>query len=301
MIIGIIANTTKVNVLEVVSKLVGLLKQNGFEYFISNSLLPQREQLPFKINKSLFISDDKVCQKSDMIISIGGDGTMLATAFKAQFYDKPVLGLNFGKLGFLAEANVNQMEEFIEEIKKGKYEIEERMLITADCSNYKVETLYAINDIVIDKGGWPKMIELTILVGGEYVTTFAADGLIIATPTGSTGYSISTGGPIVSPKCDVLTISPISPHSLTVRPIVLPSNQEIIIRADSMYKELQVNCDGQRVFSFPPPLELKINKSKRSLRLVHTSLTNYFEILRKKLLWGIDLRRNSLNNEENNL
>ena len=223
---------------------------------------------------------------------------MLATAYKAQFYDKPVLGLNFGKLGFLAEVNINQMEEFIEEIKNGNYRIEERMVITGECSNYKVETLYAINDIVIDKGGWPKMIELTIFVGGEYVTTFAADGLIIATPTGSTGYSISTGGPIVSPKCDVITLSPISPHSLTVRPIVLPSSEEIIIRADSQHKELQVNCDGQRVFSFPPPLELRINKSKRSFKLVQTSLTNYFEILRKKLLWGIDLRKNSLDKEE---
>ncbi|NCS87578.1 MAG: hypothetical protein AUK34_02650 [Ignavibacteria bacterium CG2_30_36_16] len=298
MTIGIIANTTKINVLEVVSRLANLLKQNGFNYYLSDSLLTQRGQLPFKINKSLFINDEKVCTKSDIIISIGGDGTMLATAYKAQFYDKPVLGLNFGKLGFLAEVNINQMEEFIEEIKNGNYRIEERMVITGECSNYKVETLYAINDIVIDKGGWPKMIELTIFVGGEYVTTFAADGLIIATPTGSTGYSISTGGPIVSPKCDVITLSPISPHSLTVRPIVLPSSEEIIIRADSQHKELQVNCDGQRVFSFPPPLELRINKSKRSFKLVQTSLTNYFEILRKKLLWGIDLRKNSLDKEE---
>jgi NAD+ kinase len=298
MTIGIIANTTKINVLEVVSRLANLLKQNGFNYYLSDSLLTQRGQLPFKINKSLFINDEKVCTKSDIIISIGGDGTMLATAYKAQFYDKPVLGLNFGKLGFLAEVNINQMEEFIEEIKNGNYRIEERMVITGECSNYKVETLYAINDIVIDKGGWPKMIELTIFVGGKYVTTFAADGLIIATPTGSTGYSISTGGPIVSPKCDVITLSPISPHSLTVRPIVLPSSEEIIIRADSQHKELQVNCDGQRVFSFPPPLELRINKSKRSFKLIQTSLTNYFEILRKKLLWGIDLRKNSLDKEE---
>ena len=153
MTIGIIANTTKINVLEVVSRLANLLKQNGFNYYLSDSLLTQRGQLPFKINKSLFINDEKVCTKSDIIISIGGDGTMLATAYKAQFYDKPVLGLNFGKLGFLAEVNINQMEEFIEEIKNGNYRIEERMVITGECSNYKVETLYAINDIVIDKGG----------------------------------------------------------------------------------------------------------------------------------------------------
>ncbi|MDO8550478.1 MAG: NAD(+)/NADH kinase, partial [Ignavibacteria bacterium] len=151
---------------------------------------------------------------------------------------------------------------------------------------------YAINDIVIDKGGWPKMIELTITVNGEYVTTFAADGLIIATPTGSTGYSISVGGPIVSPKTDVITLSPVSPHSLSIRPLVLPSTQEIVIKAESFHKEVHVNCDGQRVFAFAPPLEIKITKSKRPLKLVHTSFTSYFETLRNKLLWGIDLRKN---------
>ena len=164
------------------------------------------------------------------------------------------------------------------------------MVIAGKVEGYKADKLYAINDIVIDKGGWPKMIELTVWVDGEYVTTFSADGLIVATPTGSTGYSISVGGPIVSPKADVITLSPISPHSLTVRPFVLPSSQEIIIKADSPYKEVQVSCDGQRVFDFSPPAEIKICKSERSLKLVHTSLTTYFETLRDKLMWGIDLR-----------
>jgi len=139
------------------------------------------------------------------------------------------------------------------------------------------------------------MIDITIEVNGEYVTTFAADGIIAATPTGSTGYSISAGGPIVSPGADVIILSPISPHSLNIRPIVLPGNSEITIRANSLYKEIHVNCDGQRVFAFPPPLEIKIKKCERPLKLVHTSLSNYYETLRKKLLWGIDLRKNSFN------
>ena len=233
-----------------------------------------------------------------MIISIGGDGTMLATAFKAHKYDKPVLGVNLGKLGFLAEANLSRMDDFIEEIGRGRYKIDKRMVIESECCGHKVEKLYAINDIVIDKGGWPKMIELTIKVDEEYVTTFSADGLIIATPTGSTGYSISTGGPIVSPKTDVITLSPISPHSLTVRPLVLPGSQNISITAESLHKEIHVNCDGQRVFAFPPPLKLNIKKCDRPLKLVHTSLSSYFETLRTKLLWGIDLRKNSINNKD---
>jgi NAD+ kinase len=158
--------------------------------------------------------------------------------------------------------------------------------------------MIAINDLVIDKGGWPKMIELTVWVEGEYVTTFTADGLIAATPTGSTGYSISVGGPIVSPQTDVITLSPISPHSLTIRPIVLPSKSEIIIKADSLHRDIKVNCDGQRSYSFPPPMEIIIRKSDKSLKLVHTSLTTYFQTLRTKLLWGIDTRYSNKGNKK---
>lgn len=292
MTLGIIANTTKQKVFSVISELLKILDENGFDYLLSKDIQANKKLLTEKVDEKKFVDGDKVCKRSDVIISIGGDGTMLATAFQAQFYNKPVFGVNLGKLGFLVDAKVEQLENFIKELKSGNYSIEERMVVQGECIGHKVEKLYAINDIVIDKGGWPKMIELTIRVDGEYVTTFAADGLIIATPTGSTGYSISVGGPIVSPKTDVITLSPVSPHSLSVRPLVLPSNQEIVIRADSFHKEIHVNCDGQRVFSFSPPLEIKITKSKRSLKLVHTSLSSYFETLRNKLLWGIDLRKN---------
>ncbi len=295
MTIGIIANINKPHVIEVVSTFIRKLKASKINFIISESLLPKFNSFAEKVKKSNFANNNKLCKNSDMIISIGGDGTMLATAFMAQFHDTPVLGVNLGKLGFLAEVNIHQMDIFIDDIKNGNYEIEERMIIESQCCGHKIEKLYAINDFVIDKAGWPKMIDLNISVDDEYLTTFAADGLIIATPTGSTGYSISVGGPIVSPKTDVITLSPISPHSLTVRPIVLPGSQEITIKANSLYKEIQVNCDGQRVLSFSPPLELKIKKSPRPLKLVHTSLSSYFETLRTKLLWGIDLRKNNLN------
>ena len=293
MTIGIVANITKEKVYDVISTLVKTLKENDFDYLLMDIISEKRDLIKGKINKSKFVDSDKLCKKSDMIISIGGDGTMLATAYKAQFYNKPVLGVNLGKLGFLAEVNINQMGIFIKELKEGNYEIEERMIITGECVGHKIEKLYAINDIVIDKGGWPKMIELEVNIGDKYVTTFSADGLIVATPTGSTGYSISTGGPIVSPKTDVITLSPISPHSLTMRPLVLQGDKTITIRIGSLHKEVLVNCDGQRVFTFPPPLEVKINKSERPFKLIHTSLTSYFETLRNKLLWGIDLRNNS--------
>jgi NAD+ kinase len=298
MLIGIIANITKENVFEVVSSFLTKLKKNKIDYILTKSLLEDKNKLKIELFDDFVVDDKEVYEKSDLIISIGGDGTMLATAFNAQFYNKPVLGVNLGKLGFLVEANIDQMDKIIKDLKEGNYSIEERMVITGEVLGYKTEKFYAINDLVIDKGGWPKMIELTVWVDGEYVTTFSADGLIVATPTGSTGYSISVGGPIVSPRTDVITLAPISPHSLTVRPLVLPSSQEILIKADSPHSEIQISCDGQRVFDFPPPAEIKIQKSDRPLKLVHTSLTTYFETLRDKLLWGIDLRLNKKN--ENN-
>jgi NAD+ kinase len=298
MLIGIIANITKENVFSVVASFIKELKKNNLEYLLTKTLQEDKDKLKIELDED-FLSDDKeIYEKSDLIISIGGDGTMLSTAYHAQFYDKPVLGLNIGKLGFLAEVDISQMDVIIKEIKEGNYQIQERMVLTADCDTFPQEKLYAINDIVIDKGGWPKMIEITARVDGEYVSTFSADGVIIATPIGSTGYSLSTGGPVVSPSVGAITLCPISPHSLTMRPLVLSGEQEIIIKADSPHSEIQISCDGQRVYHIPPPLEIKIVKSEKPLKLIHTSVTTYFETLRNKLLWGIDVRRNKINNEE---
>ncbi|WP_050951064.1 NAD(+)/NADH kinase [Ignavibacterium album] len=298
MKVGIVANITKESVMEVVAAFIKKLKENKLDYLLTHSLNESDGKIKIEIDEDFIVEDNDLYEQSDLIISFGGDGTMLATAFNAQKYDKPVLGINLGKLGFLVEADVANLDSVIDTIKNKNYKIEERMIIEGNCSDYKCEKMIAINDLVIDKGGWPKMIELTVWVDGEYVTTFTADGLIAATPTGSTGYSISVGGPIVSPQADVITLSPISPHSLTIRPIVLPSKSEITIKADSLHKDIKVNCDGQRSYSFPPPMEIIIKKSDKSLKLVHTSLTTYFQTLRTKLLWGIDTRYSNKENKK---
>ena len=300
MRVGIIANITKEKVIDVVTSFTKKLKKENIDYLLTNSIVVEAGKLNLKIEKSSISEDDEIYDKSDIIISIGGDGTMLATAYKAHIFDKPVLGLNLGKLGFLVETDVGQMDSVIDIIKKKKYSIEERMVLSGVCNDEQTSKLIAVNDLVIEKGGWPKMIELTVTVDDEYVTTFSADGLIIATPTGSTGYSLSTGGPIVAPTTKAITLSPISPHSLTVKPIVLSSEQEIKIKANSPHKDIQVSCDGQRVYKFIPPLEITIKKSDRPLKMIKTSLTTYFETLRKKLLWGIDVRLNKLNTDSKN-
>ena len=290
MLVGIIANITKETVFDVVSSFLQKLKAANVSYMLTKSLAEDKNKLKIEIDEDFPSDDTEIYKKSDLIISLGGDGTMLATAYNALIYDKPVLGLNLGKLGFLVETDTTQIDKVIDVIRNKKYSIEERMVLTGECDIPSSDELIAINDLVIEKGGWAKMIELTVQVDDEYVTTFSADGLIIATPTGSTGYSLSVGGPVVTPTANVITLSPISPHSLTVRPLVLSVKQEIKISADSPHRDLQISCDGQRVYNFPPPVEIKIRKSKRSLKMIRTSLTTYFETLRNKLLWGIDTR-----------
>ncbi len=173
MLIGIIANITKENVFEVVSSFIRKLKANGLDYILTSALAEEKDKLKIELDEDLPADDSEIYEKSDIIISIGGDGTMLSTAFHAHFYDKPVLGINLGKLGFLVETDIKNIDQVIELIKNKDYTVEERMVIEGVCDFPSSEKLYAVNDIVIEKGGWSKMIELTAWVDGEYVTTFS--------------------------------------------------------------------------------------------------------------------------------
>ncbi len=292
MRIGIIPNTSKENIVQVVSSFSSLLRKYGFEHQLSDSFLEIKEKLPPEILEINFLPLDELFKQSDLVVSIGGDGTMLTTAHVAINYSTPIMGLNIGKLGFLAEYDLEGIESLLQDLRNYDYLIEERIVLEADCLRCVDKKMFSINDVVIDKGGWPKMVEITIRVDENYVTTFSADGLILATPTGSTGYSLSTGGPVIDPKSDVIALSPISPHTLNMRPIVLASSQKIYINVKSQHSAVYINCDGQRVHSTPPPLDIVIYKSDKKVRLLRTKSINYFKILREKLSWGLDIRRN---------
>lgn len=293
MLIGIIPNTTKENIISVVSNIAEKFSENEIEIVLSDSLLQFKEKFTSILNNKKFLPEESIFNTCQIVVSIGGDGTMLNTTYHTLDKDVPVIGVNFGKLGFLAEYDINDIEKFIKDIKNENYFIEERIVLEGYCAKEPNEKFFAINDIVIEKGEWPKMIELSIYVDNKYVTSFLADGLIIATPTGSTGYSLSVGGPIVCPNADVITISPISAHSLTMRPLVLSSVNEIKVIAKSQHKNVQLNFDGQRVKAVNSPIELIIKRSTKNIKLLHTQSINYFEVLRKKLLWGLDVRNNN--------
>lgn len=290
MTIGIIPNISKTEILPIVKTIIGQIRRNGFNFILSESLHGSKDQFDADAKYS---SHDDLGKTCDMVVSIGGDGTMLNTAYEMRHSSTPIIGVNFGKLGFLAEFDLDGFTDFLQDIKTQNYVIEERMTLLAECG---AKELYAINDLVIDKGSWSKMIELTVKVDDDYVATFSADGLIVATPTGSTGYSLSTGGPIVNPKADVITLSPIAPHTLTMRPLVISSQQKVTVIVNSPSEKIQVSCDGQRVNFFNSPAVVTIQKSQQPVRLVHSNRTNYFEILRNKLFWGLDVRKSNNTN-----
>lgn len=294
MKIGIAPNLAKPNTINIVNDFILLLEESGLDYLFSDNVLENKTNLMYRQKDAKFKSIKELGELADVIVSFGGDGTMLHTAYELRGTRTPLLGLNLGKLGFLAEFEMNDVPELVKELKENNFVIDERMTLCGLNIEEPQKKLYAINDIVIDKGRWPKMIELTVKVDDDYVSTFNADGIIVATPTGSTGYSLSAGGPIVNPKTDVITLSPISPHTLTMRPIVLSSNQKIVISVTSSEEKVQVNCDGQRVHLYDLPVTLEIYKSDKPVRLVHSNRTSYFEILRNKLFWGLDVRKNNL-------
>jgi NAD+ kinase len=293
MTIGIIPNITKENILDTVELFTKQLLSFGFDFVICDSLLELKDKFDDELKRYDYKPLKEVFNASDVVVSIGGDGTMLTTAHHSLEFGTPILGLNIGKLGFLAEYDKDNIESLLYDLKNGSYNIEERIVLEGDCLSCKDKKFFSINDIVIDKGSWPKMIEISMHVDDNFVATFYADGLILATPIGSTGYSLSTGGPVVDSKADVITLSPISPHTLTMRPIVLDSSQKIYLSVKSQHKEININCDGQRVQSYKSPLDLVVYKSHKKVKLIRTKSINYFKILREKLFWGLDVRNNS--------
>ena len=290
MKIGITPNYLKTEIFSFVDRFIGKLIDAGIEFVLSESALKIKNVKKDYWKNFSIIGDDILADHCDVIVSIGGDGTLLQTAYYSRKYNTPLLGVNFGKLGFLAEFETAKIDELIDYLSKGELMIEHRNALSAVCLSQKSEELYAINDIVIDRGRYPKMIEISIEIDSEKVSTFSADGIIIATPTGSTGYSLSTGGPIVNPQTEAITLSPISAHTLSMRPLVISSSQKIIIKAESLFEDVQVISDGQRVNYLQSPSIIEISRSKNDLKLVHNKDKHYFEILRKKLLWGLDLR-----------
>jgi len=227
----------------------------------------------------------------DMALVLGGDGTLIGMAdcIAEAGSGIPILGVNFGSLGFLTEVTLPELYRSLEHALNGRAYIEERMMLRTTTTN-RGEVLthsIALNDAVITKTARSRMIDLSVYVADEFVTRVRADGLIIATPTGSTAYNLSAGGPIVQPNVDAMIITPIAPHTLTNRPIVIPGNSTVRVQPTMDARdEIVFTLDGQSAFPVHPGDEISVSRAAKPLRLIHPTTRSYFEVLRTKLKWG---------------
>jgi NAD+ kinase len=229
----------------------------------------------------------ELVQKADIIVTLGGDGTILSTAREIGFREKPILGFHLGNLGFLAELTRSSYQQKLERVLKGEYILDKRMVIQAKIS-FPDETMvyYALNDIVISKGTFPRMIRYTVQIENDVMNNYYADGLIISTPTGSTAYNLSANGPILMPDMDALIINPICPHSLSHRPVVLSANRTLTIHFTDVDEGTHITADGQIFKTINPDCVVNICKAPFTVQLVRLNDSNYFQVLRTKLLWG---------------
>jgi len=227
----------------------------------------------------------------DIVVVLGGDGTLLsvANAIGVAGSGIPMLGINFGSLGFLTEVTLPELYPSLESALSGRAHVENRMMLQS--TTFRAGAVFAehlaLNDVVITKGARSRMIDLSVSVGGEFVTRVKADGLIVATPTGSTAYNLAAGGPIVQPNMDALLLTPIAPHTLTNRPIVIPAESPVRVQPQVEDRdEVHITFDGQAGFQLQSDDDIRICRADRVLRLIRPSTRSYFEVLREKLKWG---------------
>jgi NAD+ kinase len=230
---------------------------------------------------------------ADLIIAVGGDGTMLYAGSLARDKGVPLLGVNRGRLGFLADVTPDEMINSVDQVLDGNFKSESRLLLdaTLKTATGTVITATGFNDVVLQRHGTGRMVDFEASIAGQFVNTHSGDGLVVATPTGSTAYALSCGGPIIEPQLDAVVVVPICPHTLADRPIVIAANQAIEIRLlERADTQAEVAVDGHAIGAIRPDDTLTINPSNQRVQLVHPPGYDFYEILRSKLLWGRDKR-----------
>lgn len=234
------------------------------------------------------VDDERFSAESDLIVVLGGDGTMISTARHIGDGDTLVLGINYGSLGYLTDFRIEEMFPALEAIFDGQYEIDRRVMLHAE--HWRGEEMLAtgrvLNDVVINKAALARIIEIEVSLNGLFVNSFRSDGLIVSTPTGSTAYNLSAGGPIIYPSMNAVVLTPICPFTLTNRPIVVPDDAIIELRLEKENEGVVLTLDGQIGYTMKADDRVRIRKSLTTFNLVQPPNRNYFDVLRNKLKWG---------------
>jgi NAD+ kinase len=234
------------------------------------------------------VESEQIAVNADLILVLGGDGTMIATARLMGQAEVPVLGINYGGLGYLAEFRIQELYGALESILAGNYRLDSRVMLAVDLlrGDETITTNRVLNDVVINKSALARIIEIEAYLNDQFVNSFRADGLIVSTPTGSTAYNLSAGGPVIFPSMNAVVITPICPFTLSNRPIVVPDDAAVELRLKTNQEEVALTLDGQVGFALQVEDRVMIHKSQTTFNLVQPTNRNYFDVLRDKLRWG---------------
>lgn len=250
-----------------------------------SDLIKDKTTVPYQT----FKSKESLTLNIDYLISVGGDGTILRAAAIIKNSNTPIIGINTGRLGFLATINKEDMIVAVNELLKGSYHISKRSLLEVSTNSTNLKKEYALNEVSVSGKNTMSMININTYLNASFLNTYWADGLIIATPTGSTGYSLSCNGPIITPEAQVLSITPIAPHNLSIRPLIIKDEIHIKLKIESREKEFLLSTDS-RVVTLNTKTEVFIKKASFSLQIIELNNQNFLKTLREKLLWGKDTR-----------
>ena len=285
--VGIVVKPHQPEALQTLCGIVEWLNQRGITLVggpeIESQRIAQATGCAVEVN-----DPDKLVVSVDLMLVLGGDGTMIATARMLGDREVPVLGVNYGGLGYLAEFRIEELYAALESIVAGNYVVQKRLMLAVELVRdaEPVMRQRILNDVVINKSALARIIEIEANLNGQFVNSFRADGLIVATPTGSTAYNLSAGGPVIYPSMNAVVITPICPFTLSNRPIVVPDDSVIELRLITQNEDVALTLDGQVGFPLKPADRVVIRKSRTTFNLVQPMNRNYFEVLRDKLRWG---------------
>ncbi len=280
--VGLIVNYKKENTQETACRIIDWLNSKKLRVYIEGNKGKEIGK------EELNCPTEKFLKNVDLIISLGGDGTLLRAARLAAAEDIPVFGVNLGGLGFLTQIGIDDLEKSLEKLYQGRYFLDERMMLncTVKRREEEIKKFTALNDVVIGKGAFARIICLATYVNNNYVITYSADGLVVSTSTGSTAYSLSAGGPIVNPNINSIILTPICPHTLSARPLIVGENDQVKIKLESSEEKVMVTIDGQEGFVLKPKDEVIIKKSDCKAHLITFKEKSFYAILREKLRWS---------------
>jgi NAD+ kinase len=288
--VGVVVKPNHAEAFATACELAVWLKERGIATV--GEPLSQAEKFTEKIESdavcTVITDESERLGEADLLVVLGGDGTMIATARLIGERDIPVLGINYGSLGYLTDFRIEEMFAALERILTGDYSLDQRVALRVEHlrGTEVLSSNRVLNDVVINKAALARIIEIEVRFNGLYVNAFRSDGLIVATPTGSTAYNLSAGGPIVFPSMNALVVTPICPFTLSNRPIVVPDDADIELLLKTPDEEVVLTLDGQVGFQLQAGDVVKIRKSKNSFKLVQPPNRNYFDVLRDKLRWG---------------